>query len=164
VSFLVVRAAENRQAWASSAVTQARTLPAVVRREPLVEQSREAYAAALGAARRRNGFNVFAPGSRWGAWAARVLTKAYPAAYPAAAAAAESVAAAREALEGAVKEAQRAIVKRTHVFLSTVDSAHIVGFILEQRPVDAIVLDEAGAVPIWKMPILTALAPEAIVM
>mmetsp|Transcript_2253 Transcript_2253/g.3623 ORF Transcript_2253/g.3623 Transcript_2253/m.3623 type:complete len:490 (+) Transcript_2253:268-1737(+) len=67
----------------------------------------------------------------------------------------------------ALAKAVRDITTRTSVFLSTVDCAHTVPFYLLQqsgRRLDAMIVDEAGAVPEWKMPALTVCAPELIIL
>jgi hypothetical protein len=54
--------------------------------------------------------------------------------------------------------AERAILARASVFLSTIDRAHIVHKLLYERgrPLEVLIVDEAGAVPDWKMPLLSA--------
>ena len=67
-------------------------------------------------------------------------------------------------------EAEDDILSCTTVFLSTIDRAHTVHHLLcaRQRALKVIIVDEAGAVPEWKMPILTGCggtgAPELIVL
>ena len=76
--------------------------------------------------------------------------------------------AARQAYEDALAEAESSIIKRTNVFLATADSAYLVHRLLRDkginRAIEVIIIDEAGALPEWKMPILTLMAPEAMIM
>lgn len=66
--------------------------------------------------------------------------------------------------------AEEALLSRTTVFLSTIDRAHTVHHLLceRKRALKVIIVDEAGAVPGWKMPILTGCggtaAPELIIL
>ena len=57
-------------------------------------------------------------------------------------------------------EVKQMILSDTTVFLSTIDSAHAVHRLLfcSGKAFDAIIVDEAGTVPEWKMPGLTACA------
>ena len=59
-------------------------------------------------------------------------------------------------------EVKQMILSDTTVFLSTIDSAHAVHRLLlcSGKAFDAIIVDEAGTVPEWKMPGLTACAGE----
>ena len=66
----------------------------------------------------------------------------------------------------AVESMVRLVEKRATVFLSTVDSTHKVQKTLEgqERHLDVVIVDEAGCVPEWKMPLLTRFNPSLLLM
>ena len=67
--------------------------------------------------------------------------------------------------------AEKAVLSCTQVFISTIDCAHTVHQLLYERgrALEVVIVDEAGCVPEWKMPILTtcsgaAISPELILL
>lgn len=169
VPFMVVRKTESMQ-WDPSALTRGHTLAYMSKRESTMQPHRLSYfqaivvsvASSVRATMASTCYdtpeNPPPSASRWETLNSILLRKTHEA----------FLFAARQAYGDALAEAESSIIKRTNVFLATADSAYLVHRLLRvkgiNRAIEAIIIDEAGALPEWKMPILTLMAPEAMIL